>query len=241
MSDKTGSNLVNQLTELVKGIVKEHETGQHSIEESVPSNDVNDTLRCLYPSTRGRQGSGAGTRGRGGAVTRGASTFVKKTKAKKRYVEADGSTIRCGKRKYSEIMKDVILINDPKVSEVPRRNSRQFYYMNGFVANAIKFNNGMDETDIRCIILTEFHPKLKRFEFLKAVDEQLISPKNINFWDYDTLKHVVGQGPLYIRSLEKISVSEDSDSDEHESDEHEYNRKNSHSEKSHPFPSLLAK
>ena len=57
------------------------------------------------------------------------------------------------------------------------------------------------------------------FEFMKAVDESLVSP-SVDLWDFLTLKHVIGQGPIYIRSVSKSSgnigncLSNDDDDDD---------------------------
>ena len=40
------------------------------------------------------------------------------------------------------------------------------------------------------------------FEFVKAVEESLVSP-SVDLWDFLTLKHVIGQGPICIRSVSK--------------------------------------
>ena len=37
---------------------------------------------------------------------------------------------------------------------------------------------------------------------MKAVDESLASP-SVDLWDFLTLKHVIGQSPIYIRSVSK--------------------------------------
>ena len=44
------------------------------------------------------------------------------------------------------------------------------------------------------------------FEFMKAVDESLVSP-SVDLWDFLTLKHVIGQGSIYIRSVSKNNGS----------------------------------
>ena len=44
------------------------------------------------------------------------------------------------------------------------------------------------------------------FEFMKAVDESLVSP-SVDLWDFLTLKHVIGQGPIHIRSESKNNGS----------------------------------
>ena len=38
------------------------------------------------------------------------------------------------------------------------------------------------------------------FEFVKAVDERLVSP-SVDLWDFFNLKYIIGQGPTYVRSV----------------------------------------
>ena len=40
------------------------------------------------------------------------------------------------------------------------------------------------------------------FEFVKAVDERLVSP-SVDLWDFFNLKYIIGQGPTYVRSVSK--------------------------------------
>ena len=44
------------------------------------------------------------------------------------------------------------------------------------------------------------------FQFLKVVGDRLVCP-NINEWDLKVLKHQTGQGPLYVRALEKVNLN----------------------------------
>ena len=53
------------------------------------------------------------------------------------------------KKKFTKILKDVLLISDLSVATVPRRNSRQFYYRHGLVATAAaQLNSTMDDEDV---------------------------------------------------------------------------------------------
>ena len=59
------------------------------------------------------------------------------------------------------------------------------------------------------------------FLFLKAVNDPLIEP-DIQCWDYYTVKHIAGQGPIYISVHKKLKVKghllvdDDSDSEDNE-------------------------
>ena len=97
------------------------------------------------------------------------------------------------------------------------------------VAAAIKFNSNMSPEEMRKIIIERFPnlPEMPDFEFAKAVDESLVSP-SIDLWDVLTLKHVIGQGPTYIRSLSKNNdiiencLSNDDDDDDDDDDLKDY-------------------
>ena len=47
-----------------------------------------------------------------------------------------------------------------------------------------------------------------KFSFLKVVDDLLIKP-DIESWDYSTVKHIAGQGPIYIRVHKKLKAKGD--------------------------------
>ena len=97
------------------------------------------------------------------------------------------------------MLRDLFFINDPMADEVPRRNERQLYYARGLVATAVKLNSNMSPEEMRKVIIERFSnlPEMPDCEFVKAVDESLVSP-SVDLWDFFTLKHVIGQGPIYI-------------------------------------------
>ena len=47
-----------------------------------------------------------------------------------------------------------------------------------------------------------------QFEFLKAVDDDLLNP-GVEKLDYKTMKHITGQGPVYVRSTKKLLLDDD--------------------------------
>lgn len=104
-----------------------------------------------------------------------------------------------------ECMKDVFLIPSPKISKVPLKLKRQCYYKEGLVALAFTFDSNMSETDLRCAIAVSFHekfPVLPNFSFVKPVEKTLVEC-NLEEWNFKTIKHVFGQGPIYIRVIGK--------------------------------------
>ena len=105
-----------------------------------------------------------------------------------------------------------------------RRSERQFFYQHEFVACAVKFTS--DTLEDHIIQHSKQFPVVgssipfPKFSFLKAVDDLLIEP-DIECWDYSTVKHIVGQGQIYIRVHKKLKVKgdlldEDSDSEHSE-------------------------
>ena len=190
MSDNKKQDLINNLTKLVQEYV------QDGLEpcSSQSLTSVEDTVRRLYPSTRSN----------GSARFSGKKRQSKISSSQQQKPESSTSS----KKKYSYIIKDIFLINDPTKDLVPRRNGRQFYYENNLVATAVKLDNSMSTKEIETLILSCF-PKLRSFNYLKVVDESLIRPQHVNDWNYEIIKHVAGPGPIYIRSEELIDVFDD--------------------------------
>ena len=103
----------------------------------------------------------------------------------------------------------------------------------------------MDEVQIRTVICNEFKEKFagcekKGFEFLKAVNERLITQQT-KTWDAKVVKHMTGSGPLYIRSLEEIPIErpEESDSSESLDSDSEFMSKLFHTDASNKSRSVM--
>ena len=98
---------------------------------------------------------------------------------------------------------------------------RECYYARGLVATAVKLNSNISPEEMQKVIIERFSnlPEMPDFEFVKAVDESLVIP-SVDLWDFLTLKHVIGQGPIYIRSVSKSNdnigncLSNDDDDDD---------------------------
>ena len=106
----------------------------------------------------------------------------------------------------------MFLLNDSTIDTMPRRSERQFFYQR-IIACVVKFTSDMLEDDIIQHMNKQFpyvgslilFPK---FSFLKPVDDSLIEP-DIKCWDYSTVKHIAGQGPIHIRVHKKLKVKGD--------------------------------
>ena len=146
---------------------------------SKPSCSVNDSLKKLYPSTKK-------------AVVK----VVWGWKAK--WSKSASSSYPTYKEKFTETLQDVFLISGTSVTTVPRRSSQQFYCKNGFVATAVQFDSSMDGEDVYKQIRKRFCKyKDSQFEFLKALDDDLVKP-GVEKVDYKTMKHIIGQGSAYL-------------------------------------------
>ena len=97
---------------------------------------------------------------------------------------------------------NAFFIDNPMLDDFLIQNERQCHYAGGLLATSVKFNNIMSPDELRKEIIERFSslPEMPDFEFLKAVDKSLVS-SYVDLWDFLTLKHVIGQGPTYIRSV----------------------------------------
>ena len=59
-----------------------------------------------------------------------------------------------------------------------------------------------------------------KFSFSKAVYDSQIEP-DIKCWDYSTVKHIAGQGPIYVRVHKKLKVKGDLLDDDSDSEDNE--------------------
>ena len=207
MADET-RRLVEQLTNIVttaKGALEQHCATSTQV-NTISNVDGNETLRTLYPSTAANNRNRKDIYTPSSTTTATSSLWGGRGRGKRKANSfAVRKSIKKGK-KVAETLKEVFLVYDPNIDTVPRKSERQFYYRNKLVASAIKFNADMNETDVRLEILTHFdQQKIHDFEFLKAIGDKFIVPQ-VDNWDYATMRHVCGQGPLYIRSKKKLKM-----------------------------------
>ena len=211
------SDIVARLTELVEvastaisqqtGEENRNQRGEQRRDEEPARNE--DVLRRLYPSM-GLTGHTAVTRSVMPSSFRNINPCNPSTGISSRLFSLEKGR----KRKHAEekeTYKDVFFLNDPKMSTVPRRQDREFFYDCGLVASAVLFSSSMEEWEIRKAI-EEAIPRFKNmdakpsFEFLKAVGPRLVSVQDITSWNYRILKHQTGQGPLYVRAYNFMDV-----------------------------------
>ena len=134
-----------------------------------------------------------------------------------------------------EYLKDVYIIPSPKIKTVPVKRKRQAYYENGLVMSALTLTNEMSEIDVRVAISArldeKFPPICPDFTFVKAVGDTLIET-DVETYDAKTIRHLFGQGPIYIRTLvdlpvaklliTKAGIDDNNDSDHHNEDSDQF-------------------
>ena len=188
-NSQASKDLVKSLTELVsvaKGLISATPNKNDKIKQV---QSTNDHLKYLYPRTQSGKQHPFNTTAHGTSRKRSSNTL---------------KSLSSKKQKVHEMLRDVFFIDDPVIDEVSRQNERQRCYARGLVATAVKLNSNMSPEETRKVITERFSnlPEMSDFEFVKAVDESLVSP-SVDLWDFLTLKHVIGQGPIYIKCVSK--------------------------------------
>ena len=126
--------------------------------------------------------------------------------------EAQRGTSRQGKQKtpYSKkknsgsaagVMKDVILLPNPRMKLVPRGRIREDLYVRGFVTTAVNITNEMTASEIGACFADLFSNKLKGrpFNFVRAVGNKIVDVNLAQGITGKILKHICRQGLVYLR------------------------------------------
>ena len=98
-------------------------------------------------------------------------------------------------------MKGVILLPNPRMKTVPRGRKREALYVRGFVATAFSVTNEMTNAQMRQQFLTMFSEKLKgnrTFTIVRAVGNRIVEISISQEITGKVLKHICGQGPVYL-------------------------------------------
>ena len=108
-------------------------------------------------------------------------------------------------------MKDVILLPNTKMTSVPHGAIREELHVRNFVASAVEIKGEMEEAEIRTIfdnLLTSKLPTVvgHKFQFVRTVGNQIIEPKVDHPWHGKMVKHISGQGPVYLRSAKNFHM-----------------------------------
>ena len=123
--------------------------------------------------------------------------------------EPQQGTPKQGKRKkpYSKkkssgsagVMKDIILLPNPRMKLLTRGRIREELYVRGFVTTAVNITNEMTASEIEGHFATLFSNKLKGrpFNFVRAVGNKIVDVNLAQGITEKILKHICGQGPVY--------------------------------------------
>ena len=229
-----GNKNLQSLSNLVKAIsrLSENSTESHNGGETQEStNDVEAAIRTLFPSTNGStQANRDETRvaAEHGAlnmpdrrIPENTERFVPNRKygSRKRprnLKSSTGKKPKCNEQRT--VLKDVILLHGPKQDKVPRGMAREALFALGFTTT-FELSSAMGESEIRSLLEEKFKSRLdsisrrgNKFQFVRAINSKIIPIENFNqqeghaTCDGRLLKHISGQGPLYIRANEDISA-----------------------------------
>ena len=108
-------------------------------------------------------------------------------------------------------MNDVILLPNTKMTSVPRGAIREELHVRNLVASAVEIKGEMEEAEIRTMFENLFASKLPtvvghKFQFVRAVGNRIMEPKVDRPWHGKMVKHISGQGPVYLRSAKNIET-----------------------------------
>jgi hypothetical protein len=124
------------------------------------------------------------------------------------------------------VMKDIILLPNPRMKLLPRGRIREELYVRGFVTTAVNITNEMTASEIEGHFATLFSNKLKGrpFNFVRAVGNKIVDVNLAQGITGKILKHICGQGPVYLRCVrptdtEYAWVEEEEDSEDDGIDE----------------------
>ena len=140
---------------LVKKIVELLEQRQQTRRTSEPENEtpasatVNSTLRHLFPSSRLNSGQVSTPGPSSTSVTRRPLSRSRKNNPYSRT-----------QRESKTILKDVILLPDPQMNNVPRGLIREEFFLRNLVAIAIEIPTGMTEHELKMLFEGLFKKKL---------------------------------------------------------------------------------
>jgi hypothetical protein len=233
-ANMAGNRNLQSLSNLVKAISRLSQNStetRNSGETQETTDDVEATIRTLFPSTNGQTEADRNeTRvvAEHGALNtpdrrypENAERFVPNRKygTKKRPRNVKNSTSKKPKcNEQRTVLKDVILLHGPKQDKVPRGISREALFALGFTTT-LELSISMQESEIRSLLEEKFKNKLEsisrkgnKFQFVRAINSKIISLENTNQQECQApcdgrlLKHISGQGPLYIRANEDIGA-----------------------------------
>lgn len=151
--------------------------------------------------------------------TRNSSHNTNRTINTPQFVSSRANVPKQSKRKkpYSKksetsstpVMKDVILLPNPRMKTVPRGRKREELYARGFVATAFSVTNEVTNVQMHQQFSTMFSEKLKgnkTFTIVRAIGNRIVEINISQEITGKVLKHICGQGPVYLRCVRAIDT-----------------------------------
>ena len=127
-----------------------------------------------------------------------------------------GSSRRQSKAKAKKVekptIKDVILLPVPQMSAVPRGRIREELYVRKLVGTAVEIYGDLLEEEMVSLSQTLFSAKIatihdaKKFDSVRIVGNRIVEPQVSRRLDGKMIKHIAGQGPIYLRCCQKIET-----------------------------------
>ena len=123
------------------------------------------------------------------------------------------SSIKQPKRADKTWVKDMVLTQSPRFSSVPKFHVRERLYENKFVLSGFILHSLATEKELRktseaaFVDKFAFTPQENRFEFVRAVEKQIVKIRSTDGITGEVFKHFCGsQGLIYIRSTTDLTV-----------------------------------
>jgi hypothetical protein len=217
-SDSHGS-LVNQLCRLVDTIRQGNNDGHRRENENHATETTSAAITRLFPSVNGRRNTTNDTNPITPRFVPSRANVPKQTKRKKPYSKKSEAS-------STPVMKDVILLPNPRMKTVPRGRKREELYARGFVATAFSITNEMTNAQMHQQFSTMFSEKLKgtrTFTIVRAVGNRIVEINISQEITGKVLKHICGQGPVYLRCVRAtdtefawVDADDESDTDDGE-------------------------
>ena len=122
----------------------------------------------------------------------------------------------------SAVIKDVILLSNPRMHLVPRGRTREDLYVRGFVST-FSITNEMRSSQVKNEFAALFASKRngRPFKIVRAVGNKIVDANLTQGINGKILKHICGQGPVYLRYVRPTDtghswVEEDESEDDDE-------------------------
>ena len=189
---------------------------------------TSETLQRLFPSTQGRISGISGLGNQRPVPSTSSSSYSdghgSRGKRFEPYSKGKGKTTYTrgkGKTTSAPVLKDVILLSNPKIRNVPPGKTREELYVRKLVYPAFELTNEMSPSEIIDRLSSFFQRRLKGkyFQVVRSVGNKIVAAgvpqDSING---RVIKHFSGQGPIYLRCVSPMETDFDWVSDEEEED-----------------------